>query len=126
LLLCADFATLSSGWTAANPHVISALLDLWRAEPDQRSDTSVASSEAAQSHGLLLNIFMKALEEQPRIDILFDIMSIYTKHIAMDLTGLTQFLYNHVALNSSLIFRRNVLCRFLTWFDDRSESWLTK
>ncbi|TDL29737.1 hypothetical protein BD410DRAFT_736870 [Rickenella mellea] len=126
LYLCDDLATLTPGWTVANPHVIDALLRIWRSEPDQRSDTAVASSEGALKHGVMISIFTKALEDQPRIDILFEIMTIYTTHIAMDLTGLTRFLYNHVSINSSILYRRNILTRFLTWFDDPTQHWSTK
>jgi len=64
--------------------------------------------EVIQRHSVILSIFIKALEQSPRIDLLFDIVSIYTRNLAMDLLRLTHFLYRHVALNEDTVYRRNV------------------
>lgn len=120
LLLMGDFANLIPSWITQNPYVVDALLEIWRSEAPQPDQTAVMVPETIQRHSVILNIFMKALIQSPRIDLLFDIVSIYTRNLAMDLVRLTHFLYRHVALNEDLMYRRNVLMRFLTWFDDRS------
>ncbi|KAF5340030.1 hypothetical protein D9611_012443 [Ephemerocybe angulata] len=38
----------------------------------------------------------------------------------------TNFLYQHVALSEDLFFRRNVLLRFITWFNDPKYTWQHK
>ena len=126
LILLNDLAQLTPGWCKSNSRVIDVLLDVWRSEPSQISETSHVSMECARRHDLMINVFKIALLEEPRIDILFDIVSVYTRHIAMDLTNLTDFLYHHVALNDSAPFRRNVLLRFITWFEDPVQTWSSK
>ncbi|KAI5124824.1 hypothetical protein M0805_005454 [Coniferiporia weirii] len=125
LLLCRDLADQTPGWTEGND-IVNALLELWRAEPEQVSDCDLDTKPIFQKYDLMISIFVTALEESSRIDILFDIISAYSMSIALDRNELTRFLYKHVALNGSLQFRRNVLTRFLTWFDDRSISWSRK
>lgn len=126
LVLLNDLAQMTPGWCKSNSRVIDVLLDVWRSEPNQLSEASHASMECARRHDLMISIFKVALSEDSRIDILFDIVSVYSRHIAMDLTSITDFLYHHVALSSSALFRRNILLRFLTWFDDTSQPWSSK
>jgi transformation/transcription domain-associated protein len=126
LLLCKDMAELIPTWIADNGYVIDALLDIWRSEPLQPEQTAVMIPEVIQRHSLIMAIFLNALRQSPRVDLLFDIVSIYTRNLAMDLIRPTHFLYRHVALTDDLLFRRNVLVRFLTWFDDPSYSWSHK
>lgn len=125
LLLCSDLIKLSPGWTKGN-EVIDALLDLWRTESQRPIDDVAVPHELAQRWRLIVTILMKALEESPRIDIIFDIISIYSRHATMELGDFTRFIYHHIAINGSLFYRRNILLRFLTWFDDPSVSWSTK
>ncbi|KAH8118563.1 FAT-domain-containing protein [Phellopilus nigrolimitatus] len=125
LLLCADIAELTPGWTKDND-VIDALLDLWNSEPEYASNWGQESQFRFRRYDLMISMFMKAMVESPRIDILFDIISIYSMNVAMDLSELTRFLYKHVSLDGTMLFRRNILTRFLTWFDDQSVSWSRK
>ena len=126
LLLLDDLADLLPTWIAENAYVIDALLEIWRSEIPQPDQTAIMIPEVIQRHEITLSIFMKALAQSPRIDLLFDIVSIYTRNLAMDLVRLTHFLYRHVALSEDIMFRRNVLMRFLTWFDDPSYPWSHK
>lgn len=128
LLLFNDLATVRPTWIADNEYVIDALLNMWYsgfAQPEQAT-TAMDPMEFTQKYSLILSIFIKALEQSPRIDLLFDIAVLYTRNSTMDFTRTTQFLYNHVALSSDLVYQRNVLMRFLTWFSDPSHSWSHK
>jgi transformation/transcription domain-associated protein len=126
LSLFSDLADLIPTWLSENDFVIDALVELWRSESLQPEQTAVSISEVIQRHSTIMSIFMKAVEQSSRIDLLFDIVAVYTRHLAMDLIRLTHFLYRHVALNDDLPYRRNVLMRFLTWFDEDSHSWAHK
>jgi transformation/transcription domain-associated protein len=126
LLLLGDLADLIPTWIAENGYVIDILLEIWRLEVPQPDQSAVIIPEVIQKHSVILSIFMKALTQSPRIDLLFDMISIYTRNLAMDLIRLTHFLYRHVALNEDTVYRRNVLMRFLTWFDDSSYPWSHK
>ncbi len=70
-----------------------------------------------QKYNLMLSIFNQALEQSPRIDILFDFVLIFGRKQPLDIVGIIQFLYRHVALSKDLAFRRNILLRFLIWFE---------
>jgi transformation/transcription domain-associated protein len=123
LSLFSDLVDLIPTWLAENGYVLDALIRLWRSEPIQPEQTAVSIPEVVQRQSSILSLFMKAVEQSPRIDLLFDIVLIYTRGVAMDLVPLTHFLYRHIALSDDLLYRRNILMRFLTWFDDDSYSW---
>lgn len=123
LSLFSDLADLNQTWLAENGFVLEALIRLWRLEPIQPVQSAVTIPEVVQRQSIILSLFMKAIGQSPRVDLLFDIVLIYTRGMAMDLVPLTQFLYQQVALNDDVVYRRNILMRFLTWFDDDSYSW---
>jgi len=52
-----------------------------------------------------------------RLDMLFNLIAIYTQRIAMDLSGLTRFLHLHMILGAPLETKRDIFKRFL-WFDE--------
>lgn len=125
LLLLSDMAELVPTWITENGYVIDALLRTWHSHAPQVGQTTVLP-DLIQRHSLILGIFIKALKQSPRIDLLFEVVSIYTRNLGMDLIRTTQFLYQHVALSDDVFFRRNVLTRFITWFSDPSYSWSHK
>lgn len=125
LMLCSDLMDLIPTWLTENSYVVDFLLGLWRIEPTSL-EQSVPIGEINERYRLMLSIFLKALEQTPRIDLLFELVAVYAREQPLDLILLSQFLYRHVALNDSLIYRRNVLMRFLTWFDDYSYPWSHK
>lgn len=126
MLLFRDFIRLVPGWLAENGYVIDALLGVWHLEISQSDQTAVAVPEIVQRHVVMLDIFVEALKQSPRIDLVFEIVAIFTRNLGMDLVRITNFLYHHVALSEDVTFRRNVLMRFLTWFRDPSYSWSHK
>ncbi|KAL5487751.1 TRA1 [Sanghuangporus weigelae] len=119
LLLCGDISRLIPGWTIGND-VVEAVRTLWSMEPEHPPDWARISRPIFDKHEAMIAVFKKALQESPRIDILFDIVSVCSMDAVVDRTELTHFLYDHVALSESLPFRRNILLRFLIWFDDPS------
>jgi transformation/transcription domain-associated protein len=126
LLLFSDLSELIPTWIAENGYVIDALLDIWRSEQPQPEISDVMVPDVTQRHTVIMSIFLAAMKQSARIDLLFDIISIYTRNLAMDTTQYTRFLYRHVALSDDLFFQRNVLMRFLTWFEDPTYTWSHK
>jgi transformation/transcription domain-associated protein len=126
LMLFNDLAAVSTTWIAENEFVIETLLDLWRADPQVLEQAGTPTAEILQRHRLILSIFTTALQQSPRVDLIFSLMTAFTRNLAIDLVQTTQFLYQHIAFSTDLIFRRNVLMRFLTWFEDRSVPWAEK
>jgi len=118
LLLFHDLAEISPTWISDYGIVIDALVKVWRS-----SNCQSGAPDLIQRHSLLLGIFIKALEQSPRIDLLFDVVAIFDRNLGMDVIHVSQFLYRHVALSEDGNFRRNVLLQFLIWFGDSSVPW---
>ena len=125
LLLCSDLAELVPGWVLDNQYAVDAVIVLWKSEVGQES-LQIPSADALQKYTLMMSIFNQALEQSPRIDILFELVLIFGRKQPLDVVSIIQFLYRHVALSKDLAFRRNILFRFLIWFDDPSPSWTQK
>lgn len=125
LLLCYDMADMVPDWLEKNDFVIQALLGIWRAGPPV-DNALISQGEILQRYTFLTSIFVKALEQSHRVDLVFDLVDVFTRQLPLDLIHISQFLYRHVALNPSLHYRRNVLTRFLIWFKDPANSWKHK
>jgi len=126
LQVFSDLAEISPYWTSEYPFVVDALLDVWRAESPPAEDDASAISAAVKRHSLVITIFEGILRQKPRVDILFDLITVYTRSLPMDLIRMTRFLLNCVAFSDDVFYQRNVLFRFLTRFSDTSQSWSDK
>ena len=128
LSLFDDLASLSPTWISQNGYVIDAVIELWRFNLPSSDQLPAVITEVIHKsrYSLMLAIFTTALKQSPRIDLLFDITSVYTFDPGIDIIGTTKLLYEHVAMNEDGIFRRNILMRFLTWFADSSHTWTQK
>lgn len=126
LQIFSDLAEINPHWTSEYPYVVDALLDVWRAETPPAEDDASAISAAVKRHSLIISIFEGILRQQPRVDILFDLITVYTRSLPMDLVRMTRFLLNCVAFSDDIFHQRNILFRFLTRFSDTSQSWSDK
>jgi transformation/transcription domain-associated protein len=109
-------------WIRENDYVIDVLVRIWTIDLPQLEQSDMVRTDVVQRYSLVWSIFKIALQQSPRIDLLFEVVSIFTKKIGMNVIHIIHFLYHHVALGEDLIFKRNILYRFLTWFDDVSYS----
>lgn len=126
LQLCLDLANIFPAWVVENSYVIDACVRIWRSETPPPEEDAEAISNAIQRHTLIIALFEKALQASPRVDLLFEIITIYTRSLPMDLVRLTRFLYQHAAFSEDLAFQRNILYRFLKWFSDPQFGWASK
>ncbi|KAI0268276.1 hypothetical protein BC834DRAFT_968481 [Gloeopeniophorella convolvens] len=126
LQVFSDLAEADPHWTSEHPFVIEALLDVWRAEIPPAEDDASAISDAVKRHALIISVLQGVLEREPRVDILFDLVTIYTRNLPMDLIRMTRFLLNQVAFSDDIFYQRSVLFRFLARFSDTSYSWSEK
>ncbi|KAG7449166.1 uncharacterized protein BT62DRAFT_1073682 [Guyanagaster necrorhizus] len=124
LLLFMDLASIAPSWVQQHAYAIDALVDVWHADVPEQD--VIASSEVVERQSIIISIFKTVLEQCPRIDLVFEIVSVYTRTLETDLIRTTHFLYKHVALSYDVIYRRNILMRFLTWFDNPSYTWSHK
>ncbi|KAF8621580.1 hypothetical protein AX15_007606 [Amanita polypyramis BW_CC] len=126
LQVLGDLANLVPTWFEENDFVIDGLLQIWNREGVQPEQSANIDIEVVERHILILDIFVQCLKRSPRVDLLFDILAAYTRNLGMDLLHITKFIYEHAALSQDLIFKRNVLMRFLTWYNDPSISLTNK
>ncbi|KAG7096929.1 hypothetical protein E1B28_004330 [Marasmius oreades] len=126
LSLFCDLAKLIPDWIREHKCVVPVLLEIWRSSDPHVEDTPGAILDMIQRHEHLIDIFRHALQDSPRIDLIFEIIVVYTRNLEIDLNRLTTFLYKHVALSEDVFFQRSALLRFLTWFDGSSATWSHK
>ncbi|KAF8195850.1 FAT domain-containing protein [Mycena galopus ATCC 62051] len=126
LSLISDLVELIPSWISENGFVMDTLLALWRSESPQSEQSAEIVPQLIERHNIMLSIFKTVLTTSSRIDLVFEIVAIYTRNLGMDLVRTTRFLYKHVALSNDVRYQRNVLMRFLAWFDDSSYTWAHK
>ncbi|KAJ7276442.1 hypothetical protein B0H12DRAFT_1227571 [Mycena haematopus] len=126
LSLISDLVELIPSWISENGFVVDTLLELWRSESAQSEQSAEIVPQLIERHNIMLSIFKTVLAASSRIDLVFELVAIYTRNLGMDLVRTTRFLYKHVALSNDVLYQRNVLMRFLTWFDDPSYTWSHK
>ncbi|KAF8974524.1 hypothetical protein BDZ97DRAFT_2053099 [Flammula alnicola] len=126
LSLFDDLGSLIPSWITQNSYAISAVVDLWQTSLPPPENLAAVITDVVHRYSLMLSIFIKALRESPRIDLLFEVTSLYTFNLDIDVTGTTKFLYDHVALSEDTLFKRNILMRFLTWFNDPAYTFAQK
>ncbi|KAJ3510077.1 hypothetical protein NLJ89_g4881 [Agrocybe chaxingu] len=118
LSLFVDLTNLLPNWIAQNGYAVDAVVELWQTSLPAPESLAAVMNEVVHKYSLMIVIFMQALRQSPRIDLLFEITSVYTFSLGIDVIGVSRFLYEHVALSEDPIFRRNILMRFLTWFSN--------
>ena len=126
LQVFSDLADINPHWTSEYPFVVEALLDVWRGETPPQEDDASAISAAVKRHSLIITVFEGVLSRKPRVDILFDLITIYSRNLPMDLIRMTRFLLNRVAFSDDTFYQRNLFFRFLARFSDSSWSWSDK
>ncbi|KAF8640045.1 hypothetical protein AX17_001287 [Amanita inopinata Kibby_2008] len=126
LQVLGDLANLTPCWLSEHEYVIDGVLQVWNQETIQPQQSVVIDTQVVERHALMLDIFILCLKQIPRVDLLFDILAAYTRNLGMDLLHVTKFLYEHVAFCPDLIYKRNILTRFLTWFRDVTIPWFNK
>lgn len=126
LRLFEDLTTLIPSWIAENGYAIDAIVGLWQSSLPSPDILPSVINDVVHEYSLMLSIFTYALQKSPRIDLLFEITSVFTFNLGIDVASTTKFLYEHVALSEDTLFKRNVLMRFLTWFGNPSHSEVQK
>ncbi|KAK1236603.1 transcription-associated protein 1 [Marasmius sp. AFHP31] len=117
LSLLSDLAKLVPNWIRQHEYIMPALLKSWHSIVPRVDDSPSMVHEMIKRHDILIDLFKYALQDSPRIDLVFEVIVVYTRTLEVDLNHITTFLYKHVALCSDVFFQRNVLLRFLSWFE---------
>lgn len=126
LSLFTDLTNLNPSWLTDNTAVVDALCTVWRSQPDSLPLDSDPGPELLQRSSMLISIFINALKQTPRIDLLFDLIGAYRRNLGVDTVKVTNFLYQHVVASEDVAFKRNILLRFIIWFSEEDVSWTDK
>ena len=125
LLIVRELISHDSKWLVARPTVLDSLVSLWRASPPRLSPKGDGGAPSASQREplLIVDIFLSYLKFEPHIPLIFDVVKIYTMGTNSDLSGVTRFLYDHVANHKSTTLKKDVLNHFLGVFGDPNVSW---
>ncbi|KAI0028299.1 FAT-domain-containing protein [Vararia minispora EC-137] len=117
-----DLAELDPTWFFYYPHVVDALIEVWRRIlPTIAGEPSSNLTVTVKCHQIVLSLFMKVFEVCPRVDIPFEIITVFVRTLPIDLVRTTRWLYDRVAFNEDSFFQRSLFYRFLLRFPE--ESW---
>ncbi|KZT41150.1 hypothetical protein SISSUDRAFT_1059707 [Sistotremastrum suecicum HHB10207 ss-3] len=117
LHLTMDLIEVSPAWLTYQPRIVDAVLELWR--PNAVPSDSNPSGEDMSSHQLTLMaaILCKVIEHTQRIDVLIEIVSIFSVRAAVDVSHVSSSLFRYLKA-SPVAVQRNIILRFLVWFKD--------
>jgi transformation/transcription domain-associated protein len=122
LFIIQDLADLNPIWLLDYPYLVDALIEVWRRVlPSLAAEAFANAITIVTCHQILLSLFEKLFDKCPRVDIPFEIITVFTRGVPMDLVRTTRWLYDRVAFNDDSFFQRSLFYRFLSRFAD--ESW---
>ncbi|CDZ98369.1 Histone acetyltransferase SAGA, TRRAP/TRA1 component, PI-3 kinase superfamily [Phaffia rhodozyma] len=125
LLLVRELIASDPRWLVTRSSILDSLLKLWRASPQRLSPASGGTAPSASQREplLIVEMFISYLTFQQHVPLLFDVIRIYTMNTNADLSRVTAFLYENVAVGSTTAVKREVLNHFLGVFGDPNVSW---
>ena len=128
LELIRELSLTSPTWLSERENVLEALVGVWRTiltkARNPKSDmTSVAYQ---QMPALLLDMLMDSLKQQPHIPLLFHVVEAFEIRSSFERSHVAFFLYQQVALQDSVDYRRDVIEQFFTLYEDDSVTWAFK
>lgn len=127
LLLIDDITSQDETLLMSNQFLVDGLVRLWKTHIPARMEHDLeAVLDASQRANLLTSIFVKALKQAPRIDLIFETTTIFTHNLPIETLSLARFIYQHVASSNDLFYKRSILLRFFSWFSDPSVTWVRK
>ncbi|WVR08546.1 hypothetical protein IAU60_005601 [Kwoniella sp. DSM 27419] len=128
LYLIRELSRQSPEWLSDSEPALEPLVNVWRMivtkSRDQKSDMS--SYHYQQMPSLLLEMFVTSLKRQKHIPLLSHVVEAYEVRAAFERSNISFFLYQQVALQESLEYRREVIEYFFTLYEDESVPWAFK
>lgn len=117
-----ELSKTSPSWLSDRQPVLEAVVGVWRSivlrSRDQKTDMSNVNYQVIPP--LILDMFMSTLEHQTHIPLLFHIVEAYEIRSAFDRSNVAFFLYQRVALQESVDYRREVIEYFMNVYSEES------
>ena len=128
LNLIRELANTSETWLSDREPVLEALVGVWRSilQKSRYTKTDMSSVQYQQTPTLLLELFMMSLRQQQHIPLLFHIVEAYEIRSSIERQQVSFFLYQQVALQSDVKYRREVLEQFIQLYEDDAVTWAFK
>ncbi|GAA5822515.1 hypothetical protein JCM11251_006364 [Rhodosporidiobolus azoricus] len=115
-----ELVNVDPEWLEKNGGVLKLLINRWVSEIRRHRLRMQGTPHLQQlkEDEVVVEIFLKYLEQKEHIDLLFHLVDVYTYYTSADHTALSRFLVKHVALSDKLVFKRAILERFLDIYDN--------
>jgi transformation/transcription domain-associated protein len=128
LYIIRELSRTSPTWFVEQEPVLEALVGVWRSilirSRDPKGDMS--SIHYQQMPPLLLEMFMGFLRQQQHIALLFHVVEAYEIRSSFERSNIAAFLYEQVALQPSIEYRRDVVEQYFNLYEDESVTWAFK
>ncbi len=112
-------------WFATQPAVLNAVSQLWRSEEIKQVLNAQEIVPLYQSRGLnaVIKCLVNYLEHNPdEVDVMFDMMLIFTVRLPDDFQWLSRFFKNQIANEpNNLDRKKKILTRFIMLFNENTE-----
>lgn len=122
LQLINELSSQSPSWLSEREPVIEAIVGVWRSivrrSRDPKADMSDSHYQTIPP--LILNMFMRTLEHQQHIALLFHVVEAYEIRSSFDRSHVAFFLYRRVALQDSVDYRREVIEYFMNLYEEET------
>jgi len=119
-LVIRELAGVDARWLVRCDKVLPALITRWVSDirRTRLRRQGLPHVQQLKEDAVVVEVFTGYLEQVEHIDLLFHLVEAYTYLTSADHTALSRFLNRHVALSTSLDFRRQVLDRFLDIYEN--------
>ncbi|KAH7106416.1 FAT domain-containing protein [Auriculariales sp. MPI-PUGE-AT-0066] len=111
-----DLMSADPTWLSTHTEAYDALLAFWRIEFSVKD--RVVTPLPPPWIPVALQILVKALKHEKRLDILFDVLLVCGHSLPLDFSDLNQLVHQDFVLSSDVDLRRNIITAFLTLFSE--------
>ena len=128
LNLIRELAGTSPTWLSDRETILEALVGVWRyiMIRSRSSKLDMSTVQYQQIPSLLIDMFMMSLKQQQHIPLLFHVVEAYEIRSSIERQHVSFFLYQQIALQDSVEYRRDVLEQFLLLYEDEAVTWAYK
>lgn len=118
LALIKSLVEVEQDWLVNHQDVFEAVKRIWKSSPCKQRRRETASSGPHSELALLLDVMKLYLSKKDDLEAYFVMLDAFTHLTSVDLTPTLRFCYEHVAIKSSVPFKRAVITRWIETFED--------
>ncbi|WWD20697.1 hypothetical protein CI109_105173 [Kwoniella shandongensis] len=128
LYLIRELSRVSPTWLSDSEPALEPLVNVWRMIVTKSRDAKadMTGYQYQQMPSLLLEMFMTSLKNQQHVPLLFHVVEAYEVRASFERSHVSFFLYQQVALQESVEYRKEVIEYFFNLYEEDSVSWAFK